>query len=1066
MMTEAAAVVHGNFAIEIFDPNVTNWKRWLRRFEGAVTVFKVPEGQKVAYLLHFIGTVSFDMICDKLAPVDPYTKSYAFLTEKLEEFYAPAPLEIAENYRFHQRKQEEGEKIQQFVAALHKLSINCNFGQYLQTALRNQLVFGLSSKRAQSRLLETKDLTFEKAVEMARAMELSEKDVDQFQTGPASVAAINQKVTQPSKKNGQPVLKKKTTGKSNTYTNRRRSENHSPFANGSDSNIVCFRCGGKHLATSCTLDRNISCRNCGIKGHLQKVCKRKNKVAANELGEILLTQTKQTRYREKFYTTVTLEGKQVQFEIDSGAAVTIVSKQFAKSCCSGLRMERSDLQLITYCKTSIPVIGFVRVRVQYNNITKTLNMYITNIDREPLMGREWIRQFNVQLAETLDIESVNISQEIKNMLQDYTKSLDSSYTKIKKIQARLAIRDDTRPIFCRARKVPFKLMPLVEKEIEKLVDRGILIKTNTSAWATPVVPVLKKDGTVRLCGDFSMTLNKHLLVDEHPLPTIDELFYTVAGGDKFSKIDLKQAYLQMEVHPEDQEMLTLNTHRGLYKCTRLLYGIASAPAIWQREIENILKDIPGVAVFLDDIKISGPTDTIHLQRLKQVLNRLSEYNVQINADKCEFFKTGIHYCGHYIDKNGIHKEKAKIEAIENMRRPTNTTELRAFLGMINYYGRFIPNVSTILKPLYNLLEGKQGKKLRFEWSSACEAAFHNAKKAFMSDKILAHYNPKLPLIVACDASAYGVGAVLSQKQPDGTERVIQYASQLLTRTQRKYAQIDKKAYAIIFAIKKFYQYLFGNHFVLYTDHRPLIQIFAPGKGLPAHSALRMQHYAVFLQGFSYEIKYKNTKQHSNADGLSRLPITKEEDYEQDIVDNFEISIIDSLPITHSELAAETEKDSELQALLRGLQEGNSTKPSERFNIPLDEFSYQKGIIVRDCRVIIPKKFRNRILQELHSEHPGIVKMKASARQYVWWPRIDHDLEEIVRNCTNCNLVRNNPRETKTYEWESAKFPFQRVHIDYAGPFMGHYFFVLVDAFSKWPEVHITKDMTTNTTVQN
>lgn len=239
----------------------------------------------------------------------------------------------------------------------------------------------------------------------------------------------------------------------------------------------------------------------------------------------------------------------------------------------------------------------------------------------------------------------------------------------------------------------------------------------------------------------------------------------------------------------------------------------------------------------------------------------------------------------------------------------------------------------------------------------------------------------------------------------------------------------------------------------------------PGKGLPAHSALRMQHYAIFLQGFKYDVKYRSTNQHGNADGLSRLPIAYEEEYENDVVDNFEINVIESLPITHSELSAETEKDSELQALYLALQKGNSIKPCERFNIPIDEFSCQKGVIMRDCRVIIPQKLRNRILQELHSEHAGIVKMKALARQYVWWPRIDQDLENVAKDCANCNLVRNNPRETKTYEWEAAKFPFQRVHIDFAGPFMGHYFFILVDAFSKWPEVYITKDLTSNTTIQ-
>ncbi|XP_070162295.1 uncharacterized protein [Polyergus mexicanus] len=491
------AVVQGNFAIEVFDSTVTNWKRWLRRFEGAVTVFKIPAEQKVAYLLHFIGSVSFDMICDKLAPVDPYTRMYDFLTEKLAEVYAPAPLEIAENYRFHQRKQSEGEAVQQFVAALHKLSINCNFGQYRQTALRNQLVFGLLSKRAQSRLLETKDLTFEKAVEMATAMELSEKDVDQIQAGPANVAYINQKNSSLHKRNERTVAKKKFQGKSIAFVNRRRSNANSSSANDYDINIICFRCGGKYLATKCTLDRNITCRSCGTKEHLQKVCKRKDKVAANEVGEILSTQAEHGKFREKYYTAVILERRKVRFEIDNGAAVTIVSKTFARLFCSGLRIEKSGLQLITFCKTTIPVVGFVRVQVCYGDVIKTLNMYITNTDRKQLMGREWIRQLKVQLWNTLNILYTDTSKEVETMLQEYRQGLDSISGKIKEIQARLTVKKNTCPIFLKARKVPFKLMPLVEKEIERLVNTGILEKINTSPWATPVVPVLKKDGTVR-----------------------------------------------------------------------------------------------------------------------------------------------------------------------------------------------------------------------------------------------------------------------------------------------------------------------------------------------------------------------------------------------------------------------------------------------------------------------------------------------------------------------------------------------------------------------------------------
>lgn len=189
-----------------------------------------------------------------------------------------------------------------------------------------------------------------------------------------------------------------------------------------------------------------------------------------------------------------------------------------------------------------------------------------------------------------------------------------------------------------------------------LEKEGILEKTNTTDYATPIVPVLKSDGTVRICGDFSVTLNKNLVVHEHPLPTTDELFANMAGGRYFSKIDLRKAYLQIELDSESAKLLTLNTHRGFYKCFRMMYGVSSAPAIWQRELEKMLQGIKGLGIFLDDIKVAGATFEEHLQRLNQVLERLNNYNIRINTDKCEFFKDQINYCGYVIDKDGIHKK--------------------------------------------------------------------------------------------------------------------------------------------------------------------------------------------------------------------------------------------------------------------------------------------------------------------------------------------------------------------------------------------------------------------------
>ncbi|XP_055585220.1 uncharacterized protein K02A2.6-like [Uranotaenia lowii] len=592
-------------------------------------------------------------------------------------------------------------------------------------------------------------------------------------------------------------------------------------------------------------------------------------------------------------------------------------------------------------------------------------------------------------------------------------------------------------------------------------ENGILKKVERSSWATPVVPVMKSADRVRLCGDYKVTVNKCLLIDEHPLPTIDELFSNMAGGRKFSKLDLAQAYLQMEVREEDRELLTLNTHLGLYQPTRLMYGVSSAPAIFQREISQRLGDIPGVSVFLDDIKVTGPDDETHLQRLGMVLQRLDEHGMRLNVTKCEFFADRIEYCGFVIDREGIRKMKTKVDAIQEMPRPRNREQIIAFVGLINYYGRFMKNLSTRIYPINNLLK----ENVTFNWDDECEKAFLWVKKEMQSDRVLVHYDPKLPLVLATDASPYGVGAVLSHLYPDGTERPIHCASQTLNRSQQNYIQVDKEAYTIIFGVRKFYQYLYGRKFILVTDNKAVAQILAPHKGLPTLSALRMQHYAVFLETFDYEIRFRSSKENANADGMSRLPI-KDEDNKHRIeeVDLVEVNQIETLPVTAEELAECTKEDANVKTLLQSLKFGRTVDGCDRFRLNQSEFSIQKGCLLRGIRVYIPPKLRQRVLDELHTGHFGVSRMKTLARSYCWWETVDRDIEELSRNCSECAGVRKNPIKVMPHCWEQATEPFQRIHIDFAGPFLGLNFFVIVDAYSKWPEVRIIPDMTTDTTV--
>ena len=278
-----------------------------------------------------------------------------------------------------------------------------------------------------------------------------------------------------------------------------------------------------------------------------------------------------------------------------------------------------------------------------------------------------------------------------------------------------------------------------------------------------------------------------------------------------------------------------------------------------------------------------------------------------------------------VSADGLHKTKEKVEAMIEAPRPENTTQLRSFLGLVNYYHRFIENLSTVIAPLNDLLQ----KNKKWEWSTECDDSFIKVKQLIASENVLCHYNPSLPIRLASDASAYGLGAVLSHVYKDGTERPIAFASRSLLKTERGYSQIDKEALGIYWSVQKFYTYLFCRHFTLITDHKPLVSIFHPRKSLPTMTAARLQRYAIFLSGFTYDIVYRNTLHHGNADGLSRLPLsTKVDDAHIDPDYVYYTSQVDQLPVTSDAIRRETTRDKILVQVLDLVSNGSISFPKD------------------------------------------------------------------------------------------------------------------------------------------
>ena len=270
----------------------------------------------------------------------------------------------------------------------------------------------------------------------------------------------------------------------------------------------------------------------------------------------------------------------------------------------------------------------------------------------------------------------------------------------------------------------------------------------------------------------------------------------------------------------------------------------------------------------------------------------------------------MEYLGHLVDTTRIHPTNDKVRAIKEAAVPSDITQLRAFVGLLNYYGKFIPQVATHMTPWYKLME----KDYKWLWSAEFQDAFMKCKELLTCEAVLVHYDSTKPIKLACDASAYSLGSVLSHTL-QGEEHLVAFASQRLTKAERNYSQIEKEALAIVFGVKKFHKYLFGRCFSLMTDHKPLLSILSAKAEVPSVAAARMQRWAIFLSAYSYDIEFKGTKMHAKADSLSCLPM-QEEDESEVAATMFKMSLIDGLPITASDIAAATTKDPILSQVLQ------------------------------------------------------------------------------------------------------------------------------------------------------
>lgn len=644
--------------------------------------------------------------------------------------------------------------------------------------------------------------------------------------------------------------------------------------------------------------------------------------------------------------------------------------------------------------------------------------------------------YNIEVKDNLTLAQRDI---LNTLLDNKFKLMGKSlgYTTLTEHE----IITDARPIKQRYYPVSPAKQKIIDEELKSMLAQDI-IEPSKSSWSSPILLVPKRDGGYRFCVDYR-ALNAVTKKDAYPLPYISAILDRLRDAKYLSSMDIKSAYWQVPVKESCRELtaFTVPGGRGLYHFKRMPFGLSNAPATWQRLIDTVLGPElePYVFVYLDDIIVISPDFDIHVKTLSQVFDRLYAAGLTVSQDKCKFCRPSLKYLGYIVDANGLRVDPEKIEAILNVKAPTNITEVRRFLGMASWYRRFVPDFSSTVAPLTRLT----CKNCRFRWTDDCDRAFKAIRDKLISAPILTCPDFSCPFVLQTDASGYGIGAVLTQ-QLDGEEKVICFLSRSLTKQERNFSTTERECLSVIWAVEKLRHYLEGTHFTVVTDHASLIWL-----NRLKDPTGRLARWAIRLQPFNYTIIHRKGKENIVPDYLSR-----------------------SVPIVTDSISVDSENDLSINDpwYIRMIRKVNS-HPRKFSQWRVDNNTLYKyveckypelsDIDIDSWKRVIPRSERNRLISIAHdtptSGHLGVYKTFHKLSNQYYWPKMRADVANYIRRCKMCTC--NKPEQKAPPGFMVGRpyvtRPWELISADLVGPLpkSSHgylYILVVVDYFSKFP----------------